>query len=66
MGGYERACTLALATVTVDYLHLSVASTRPHGAVEWFFRFYDDRDIVARVRVSADGRRLFDDISNSY
>ncbi|MFI7426675.1 toll/interleukin-1 receptor domain-containing protein [Micromonospora sp. NPDC049836] len=59
-GALERARDLAISSAGSDFELMSVALRRRTPKVDWYFRFYDDRDIVARVAISGDGYRLAD------
>lgn len=58
LDGLERARTLAVVTVAVDFAAISVVMRRTPPAATWYFRFYDNDDIIARVTVSIDGTRV--------
>lgn len=55
---HERARTLAIASIGKDFAAMSVVLRRSRPAAHWYFRFYDDTDIIAKVSVSGDGHRL--------
>lgn len=56
LDGLERARTLAIETAAVNFTVMSVAMARTPPAATWFFRFYDNDDIIAKVAVSIDGK----------
>lgn len=57
----DSARQLAIRQVKTPYDLMSVGSwVSPEGECSWFFKFYDVKkgDIVGKVRVSGDGRKL--------
>jgi hypothetical protein len=55
----EHARALAIQAADTDFLLMSALLNRALG--HWLFRFYDARDIIARVTISEDGQRLISD-----
>ncbi|CAI7975199.1 hypothetical protein FRAHR75_1730003 [Frankia sp. Hr75.2] len=58
VAAHERARKLAVRQVTTSFYRMSVALSRTPPAAAWHFRFYDTENIISRVTVSIDGRRL--------
>jgi hypothetical protein len=57
LAAFERARDLAISSAATDFQRMSVALRRRTPEADWIFRFYDDRDIVARVAITGDGYR---------
>ena len=57
---FETARRLALRSTRADVALMSGELRRKVGGAEWYFRFYDSSDIVARRTVSVDGLRLIE------
>jgi hypothetical protein len=55
---FERARKFAIRTVRQDFLGVSAVLDRRIGGSDWYFRFYDVDDIIARRLISGDGNRL--------
>jgi len=58
LDAYEDACDLAMRSVEVEFEAMSVALARASSGAQWAFRFYGVSDVVEKILVTGDGKRV--------